>query len=413
MERGNEFLELENRLFEIIDLLETDLLKFVEPTNSVEQREKFFEALKKGEEYNPRFSYISKNPIFSHFTITPEYAKIMKDLQEMEIDERGLGKLIRKKKGESLRRMEFIRSIGGGEFTTKTVSFYGRPDKKLVGEAFEILESTPKEKEKKEVAAEEAVEIFNREFKKRGIEWQAILDENISPNAVTLPGASTLKIRGDTMYSREEIKRLVVHEIETHVYRHLNGKVQPFRLFIQGPGTDWLLSEEGLASVNEEIFFKKSEERLRELAGRVAAVDFAQRNSFYNTFKYLREFFSKDKAYQLTQRAKRGLTDTSERGGFTKDYYYFAGRKLIMDFIERGGDLKRLYYGKISAEDTFVLEEIPELVKPKFMPSYGKAFTKFKNSLKKRGEIKTRKTAFIKRKIQKKAAKGSKQKKSG
>ncbi len=392
--RETDFQALESKLFEIIDLLETDLLKFVEPTNSVEQREKFFEAWKKGNEYNPRFTYISKNPIFSHFTITPEYARIMKELNEIEIEERGLGKLIRKKKNESLKRMEFIRSIGSNEFTAKTISFYGRPNKKLVNEAFEILESTPNEKEKKTISAEKAVEIFNQEFQKRGIEWQAIIDENISPHAVTLPSANTLKIRGGIFYSREEIKRLIVHEIETHVYRHLNGKIQPFRLFLQGPGADWLLSEEGLASLNEEIFFKKSSERLRELAGRVAAVDFAQRNSFYNTFRYLLDFFPAEKAYQLTQRAKRGLSNTSERGGLTKDYFYFAGRKLIMEFIERGGDLKRLYYGKISAEDTFVLDEIPELVKPKFLPKYGKKISQlkkeFKNSTQNSGNKKKR-----------------------
>ncbi len=381
MEEENGFLALENKLFEIIDLLETDLLKFVEPTNSVMQREKFFEALKKGEEYNPRFTYISKNPVFSHFTITPEYAKIMKELKEMEVEERGLGKLIRKKKNESLKRMEFIRSIGSNDLKKKSVSFYGKPGKELVAEAFEILAKAPKEKEKKEIPSERAAEIFNAEFRKRKIEWQALVDENISPNAVTLPGNNALKIRGDTLYSKEEIKRLIVHEIETHVYRHLNGKVQPFRLFIQGPGTDWLLSEEGLAVVNEEVFAGKSEERVYEYAGRVAAVDFAQRNSFYNTFKYMCEFFPAEKAYQLTQRAKRGLSNTVERGGLTKDFYYLAGGKLIRDFIARGGRLERLYYGKISAEDTFVLDEIPKLVKPEFLPKYGRAFSKYKKAI--------------------------------
>lgn len=365
-----DFFALEKQIFEITDSLETDIIKFVEPTNAVSQKKRFFEALKKGEEVNPRFTYLPKNPIFTHFTITPEYLRIKRELEAIEIENSGVGRLLNKKKKESLARMEFIRSIGSSEFQKKSRDFYGKPDKKIVARAFEVINSKKNKREKKNIPSNKAGELISSELLKRKLDWNIVVDENISPNAIVLPKNKALKIRGLTMFSKADIRRLVVHEIETHIYRHLNGVQQPFRLFIEGPGIEWLKTEEGLAVINESIFGLLEEEQLRNYAGRVIAVDFARRNSFYQTYKYLSEFFTPAQAYQLTQRAKRGMNDTALPGAFTKDYFYFRGAIEVREFIENGGNLKQLYYGKISLEDVGELEGIPKLSKPKFLPKY-------------------------------------------
>ena len=371
-DRGPDFFGLEKKLFEITDALETDIIKFVEPTNSSQQKKRFFEGLRNGLEVNPRFSYLPKNPIFAHFTITPDYARIKRELEGIEIENSGVGRLLRKKKKESLDRMEFIRSIGSSEFGEKSKKFYGKPAKKTVSMAFQLLSSLESKEDKKTLPSEKAAGLLGRELRQRKLGWKVVLDENISPNAVVLPGHKVLKLREHSFFSLADIKRLTKHEIETHIYRHLNGVRQPFRLFIEGADALWLKTEEGLAVVNESIFGLIEKEQLRTYAGRTIAVDFARRNSFYQTFKYLREFFPEEKAYQITQRVKRGMNDTSQPGAFTKDYFYFEGALEVQAFIENGGDPRKLYYGKISLADVEELESIPKLVKPKYLPVYPK-----------------------------------------
>ncbi|MFH1234990.1 MAG: tyrosine/phenylalanine carboxypeptidase domain-containing protein [Candidatus Diapherotrites archaeon] len=366
------FFETEKRLFEITDTLETDVLKFVEPLNSAAQMERFFEALGKGEEANPRFAYLPKNPIFSHFTMDPEYVRIRKELGAIKIEDSGIGRLLNKKKNESLARMELVRSIGSAEFAKKAEGFYGMPGKKTVELASETIESAGDESDNKTVSSEKAAAALSSELSEKGIAWTVILDENISPNAVVLSHSGLLKIRGGTFFSEMDVKRLALHEIRTHIFRHLNGQLQPFRLFIEGPGIGWLKTEEGLAVVNESIFGLLHAEQMKNYAGRVLAVDFAMKNSFLETFKFLCDFFPQEQAYRLAQRAKRGMNDTSMPGAFTKDYFYFEGALEVMDFLREGGELEKLYYGKISLADVPELEGIPRLVKPKFLPKYPK-----------------------------------------
>jgi len=375
-ERTPSFFDLEKRLFEITDELETDVIKFVEPTNSVIQKKRFFQELKKGEEINPRYSYLPKNPIFSHFTITPEYIKLRKELEGIEIENKGIGKLLNKKRKESLSRMTFVRSIGSNEFAEKSKKFYGKPEKKTVALAYEILSSKKSIQEKKTITSSKAAELLEKELNKRKLDWKIVLDENISPNAVVLSKSKIMKIRDLAMFSTNDIKRLTTHEIETHIYRHTNGLMQPFRLFFEGADIKWLKTEEGLAVTNESIFGLIEDEQLRTYAGRLVAVDFARRNSFVQTFKYLCEFFPEEKAYRITQRAKRGMNDTSQPGAFTKDFFYFQGAIEVQEYLRQGGELKDLYYGKISIEDVPELDAIPKLIKPKFMPKYPRDYAK-------------------------------------
>jgi len=375
-ERAPNFFDLEKRIFEITDELETDVINFVEPTNSVIQRKRFFQALKKGEPVNPRYTYLPKNPIFSHFTITPEYIKLKKELEGIEIENRGIGKLLNKKKKESIARMAFVRSIGSNEFAEKSKKFYGTPEKKTVALAYEILSSKKSIQEKKTIISSKAAELLQKELDKRKLGWGVVLDENISPNAVVLSKSNILKIRDLTVFSTNDIKRLTIHEIETHIYRHMNGLEQQFRLFFEGPDIEWLKTEEGLAVTNESIFGLIEDEQLRTYAGRTVAVDFARRNSFIQTFKYLCEFFPEEKAYRITQRAKRGMNDTSQHGAFTKDFFYFQGALEVQEYLGQGGELKDLYYGKISLDDVPELAAIPKLAKPKFMPKYPEGYAK-------------------------------------
>ena len=67
---------------------------------------------------------------------------------------------------------------------------------------------------------------------------------------------------------------------------------------------------------------------------------------------------------------KRGLADTSEPGAFTKSAVYFRGERAIAKFAASGGDLTRLYVGKVTLDDLELIEQVPGLQPPLLLPTF-------------------------------------------
>lgn len=166
-----------------------------------------------------------------------------------------------------------------------------------------------------------------------------------------------LYINKNRKFSDDDLKRLIVHEIGTHIARAENGKKQKYAIFSYGL-PNYLETEEGLAVYNEKINNLLTNTNLKHYAGRVIAVDLALENSFSITYNELLQYFNKEFAWNLALRAKRGLIDTGKKGGFTKDYVYLKGYYMIKDFVEKGGNVKDLYVGKIGIEHLPIIKEL-------------------------------------------------------
>ena len=134
----------------------------------------------------------------------------------------------------------------------------------------------------------------------------------------------TLYIKKNSFFTGQFLKRLVVHEIGTHILRYENGLQQPFKIFSLG-FADYLSTEEGLAVVNEEMHNCLTRSTLKTYAARVVAVSKALKCNFRETFNYLEPFVGKDNAFDITLRVKRGLGDTTWAGAFTKVMVYLKG----------------------------------------------------------------------------------------
>src|SRR5205823_4533715 len=108
--------------------------------------------------------------------------------------------------------------------------------------------------------------------------------------------------------------------------------------------------------------------RQRIFAGRVLASRRALTASFRRVFEELRdEGFDEQQAFSITKRVKRGLGDTSGPGGYIKDHIYLEGDLLVEQFVAQGGDVRRLYVGKIGLQQLDLLE--PDwLTEPRFIP---------------------------------------------
>ena len=171
--------------------------------------------------------------------------------------------------------------------------------------------------------------------------------------------------------NQEKIDALILHEIETHILTAENGKRQPYELLNHGLA-DYLITQEGLAVYNTQIGQNRPFSQNRAAHSLMIGIHYAKTHSFAATFKYLHTIcgLRKANALNLTIKIKRGLTDTSRKGAFTKDLVYYRGYHQILEFIATGGQLRDLYLGKINHRDLETLKKIPEIKKPEILPKW-------------------------------------------
>jgi hypothetical protein len=164
-----------------------------------------------------------------------------------------------------------------------------------------------------------------------------------------------IEINPNESFTSLDLKRLKVHEIGTHFMRYYNGHKFGRRILETGT-KNYLETEEGLAAYMEELKGVSSKAQMFIYAGRVIACYYAPKKSFYEIFKILKDLNFRDSAaFAITFRVKRNLCDTSQKGGFTKDYVYFSGYNKVKDFHKKN-DIKDLFIGKVKIDDLKVLK---------------------------------------------------------
>ena len=87
-------------------------------------------------------------------------------------------------------------------------------------------------------------------------------------------------INQDYVFTKESLKRLIAHEIESHIYRYENGVRQPYLIFAKGLSKETLKTEEGLAVYVEEKKKINTDLQLKNYAGRVVAINLALKKNF-------------------------------------------------------------------------------------------------------------------------------------
>jgi hypothetical protein len=184
-------------------------------------------------------------------------------------------------------------------------------------------------------------------------------------------GGKKIFVRQGATFSRSHIESLVAHEIETHVLTAENGAIQPYELFRRG-FANYLDTQEGLAIYSQVRVLSPHHEKRYLHAKSVLGVAYAMEHSFAETRNYLRKElgFTYEKALMKTADLKRGVSRTSEPGAFTKSLVYFRGYRAIEQFVREGGDIRKLYVGKIAIEDVSLIDQIAGVKKPLILPTY-------------------------------------------
>ncbi|CAH1778777.1 unnamed protein product [Owenia fusiformis] len=214
-------------------------------------------------------------------------------------------------------------------------------------------------------------------------EIQVKLSEDLVARAmmVKVKGQGILNIRAHGVRD-EWMSGLLKHEIGTHYLRSYNNLQHPWR--------DWKRrkdlnmepvnpTEEGLASLHSVLF------RQHPVLWRAAILYYATykaaKLSFSQLFKDLGKFMTDPLArWDYCLRVKRGITDTSIPGCFSKDQVYLEGALLILRDREYINFHLLLQLGKISYNDIDNVKHLTELNNTR-IPSFMKDLTLYRANL--------------------------------
>ncbi len=353
------FSEVDQKLISIDRQLK--LLYHLKPTNLVEQRERFM----KDPTSNPEFIY--PELMFDSLHLREDLAKTKILLGDDALSQLFMGKAL-----EIEKKIHLLESIGTDNFTEASLALFGRPDEAELQSARNKLAKRPSNfpAPKDWVEPDEAVQHFREVLDSYGLShWKVKIKETMVADC--LAGKSNaLFVRKNARFTKNRIRMLVAHEIETHVLTAENGKAQPYRLFSRG-WANYLETQEGLAIWNQEHVLDHDVEKNYRSASLVFVVDFALTHTFVETFDYCRKLgMTPKKAFQTALKVKRGFENTAELGAFTKDHVYYSGYLQVKRFIAANGNLKDLYFGKYNLRDLEQIKQVPHLLEPKVIPNF-------------------------------------------
>ena len=368
LNRFTDYTKLDQTLFEIAGAIETNMIKFINPQNLDEQKTKFFNALEQKEVYNPQFSYTPRNPIYSYFSMSPKLETFKTELKEMlkEVEHTELGIIFESEIIDLIEKIEMIKSIGTENFSGSTESYYENISKEEQKAAKEILQNKYEETENI-IPFQTAIDTIQEFLKKKKLPYHITIREPAGSRFAVINSKKEILINKDTIFTKEMLKRLIAHEIETHIYRYENGLKQPYKILAHGFSRETTQTEEGLAVCIEKLKGVSSKNQIREYAGRTHAIHTAESKNFFDTFIEMQNYFDNESAFRLTLRAKRGIKDQEKKGAFFKDAVYFKGMIQVDEFLKEH-KVEELYYGKYSIYDIPLVKSIPGLKNPKYLP---------------------------------------------
>lgn len=326
-------------------------------TNAKIEKEKFFSQIKEGNIYNPQFQFDQKK-IPSILKI--KFKKLYEEIQTTN-DVYGIKKLYKQKIQEQISLIDMLNEWGNSKSTDLSIKLKNKPNLLNIAKAKLICKKTTYNRE---ISPEISVKKIGAELRK---EVKRLTGDKITisyedrPNKVAIICSEQKIILNPHMkYTRKDLNRLKVHEIGTHYLRAHNGKKTGLYLLEKGTA-NYLGDEEGLAVCMEKIYGVSSDAQMRQYAGRLLAINYSLKKSFYETYQIMRQYgFSKQDSYILTHRAKRNLQDTSKPGCYAKDHIYFSNYKKVMKHIKKHG-LQKLFTGKIKTKDVKKIHKFIEL----------------------------------------------------
>ncbi|OIO52898.1 hypothetical protein AUJ46_06515 [Candidatus Peregrinibacteria bacterium CG1_02_54_53] len=338
------------------------VLRLVKPVNLEEERSRA--------EADPLYQ-----PLFQYAPLPDDLEDLQMSLSTVIQDSSDLGQLLEKKRKELLLRLTMLDARGkdAKQFTDASLSLFGEIRESDVQEAmanFLPRPSKPPKADESALSAAQAQQLLQDAIDHYGLhDWHCVLRDSIVADCTV--GGRTIALRSRAKFTKSHVDALIAHEIETHAITAENGTHQSWHLLRKGTA-NYLTTQEGLAIWNQNRVLPAWHIKRYRPAQSLLAVSYAQTHSFKDTRLYLEEKLGYPvlKALNKAIDVKRGISDTSQPGAFIKGAVYFLGHRAIESFVKNDGDLKRLYWGKVSIEDLSFIERIPDLRPPLLLPDW-------------------------------------------
>ncbi len=242
----------------------------------------------------------------------------------------------------------------------KELTRYGKPNfwylflARKILKKYQRCQSTKFTTGQKFLSQEQVNKIILTHLAEYGLEkkYQIVFSENfVSRMAINLK-SKEIKVALPVKITSEEITGVLAHEIDTHLLRQYNYEKQVWFGQKKKYGLkNYLRTEEGLAIINEMIGM--NQKLAYKSAINYLAVDLALKKDFVTVFNFLYQLWQdSERAWTWTFKKKRGLTDTSKKGAYTKDLVYFEGFIKVLKYLRKNNyDTRPLYCGKIDLDD--------------------------------------------------------------
>lgn len=257
-----------------------------------------------------------------------------------------------------------------------TLTKYGLPQKKFLLIAKNYLSKHPLEKK---LAAKTNAPALSKEEIEAAIfslcerinlaPPEIVYSDKLITRLAVVKNRLIINSRPTSKLTAENLPVLLAHELQTHYLRYINQTKQSFKAEKR---VDYLRTEEGLAILTGSFYGQDLD--FRAICALYCGVELAQRASFSEVFTWFSQQFSLsfNKAWAKTMRLKRGLTDTSMPGGFSKDLIYLEGLIEVIDYLlNPDNQWQYLYLGKIACSTATNYQHIAKwenLSYPDFLP---------------------------------------------
>jgi uncharacterized protein (TIGR02421 family) len=346
-------LDIDASLFRLAQKVDT--LKYVNPTNLVAERKRFFSAPNR---FKPHFRY-RQLPIDAN-----EFKYKLYRLPIDNISDPALKQMYSDIVNKLSEQVDMLTNVGQEGFVYNSLGYYGRPDNSAINNAKFLLyaKEIPEERGER-FDAKSACEQMKLQADSWGMQCKIGLSGSIVARAMVSSMPPQLTVNSHAEFYHSEIQRLIQHELGVHMATTLNAKQQPLKVLRLGlPGATY--TQEGLAILAELNAGFMAHSRLNTLACRVLAVNsMLQEQDFYLTHSYLVDEVGMEEgdAFVTTARVYRG-------GGFTKDHLYLSGF-LEMLQLSKTRSLDNLLVGKTSVQYLDLIDELVQrhwLVTPRF-----------------------------------------------
>lgn len=328
---------------ELLEQLRLPTALVFTPLNLESEKKKFFDS----DTYEPYFKYrIVKN----------ENDKVLNKLSKVQVisdvDPR-ISKFYIDLIASKTEANDLMYAVGNNQKVTEiSKERFGMPSPILFRNAarvmrgvvknYNLAKSPPKVKDKDMLGYDEIVKVFDGVFDELGLEgWEVYRSMNIPKNGAKVGvKRKQILVNEEILRSKFKLRKLIVHEVGTHVLRSVNGMNTGFTALGNTNLPAYLDVEEGLATWNESEMGVLTENGLKKKAAYVYAIQIGESMTFRQLYNALLGSLPKNAAFNIVYRVKRGLADTAKPGIYTKDIVYFRGFRKV---LKKLGDDKSLY----------------------------------------------------------------------